>query len=202
MLPPGSKLEVVLPDGTSRKFTGVIYEGTVYWFFTATSPRTYISERRWTDSVLRQLQIEEPLSGELVCENGYNLTFGIDGQLAFVQYSGADGDPPYLVAAALNPIAESHNFVVTNELTAIDGSNCLSFVEFESIARHFMETGKNSPSHKWNDAWMSSHHSGLTWRHIHSVYRSLWSHSNKNFVWQNGTVRGVEEFRSVLHYTL
>jgi len=101
---------------------------------------------------LRQLQGEESLSGELVGDNGYKLTFGIDGQLAFAQYSSTDGDPPYLVANAVKPMAESHDFLVTNELTEIDGNNCLSFDEFEAIVRHFMETGQNSPINQWNDA--------------------------------------------------
>lgn len=101
---------------------------------------------------LRQLQSEEPLTGELVGENAYKLTFSIDGQLAFAQYSSTDGNPPYLVASALNPLAESHDFVISNELTEMDGNDCLSFDELESIVRHFMETGQNSPSTQWHDA--------------------------------------------------
>ncbi|RTL35117.1 MAG: hypothetical protein EKK48_29950 [Candidatus Melainabacteria bacterium] len=102
---------------------------------------------------LHQLQKAEPASGELVGENGFKLTFGIDGSLAFAQYSSTDGEPPYLVAQAEKPtVEETHDFIVSGEATEIDGKACLPFDLFETIASHFLTTGKNSPSVNWVDA--------------------------------------------------
>lgn len=104
-------------------------------------------------SFLRHLQTKEPSAGELIGENGYKLTIGIDGQIAFAQYSRVNGDPPYMVAQARTIVSEkSHDFVVTGSLTEVDGKCCLPFPEFEKIACDFMETGQRSPSVEWEDA--------------------------------------------------
>ncbi|CAN5154424.1 hypothetical protein BH11CYA1_BH11CYA1_07270 [soil metagenome] len=104
-------------------------------------------------SFLRQLQSEEPSAGELVGENGYKLTVGIDGQVAFVQYSNTNGDPPYLVAQARTIVTKKkHDFIVTGSPTEVDGKCCLPFSEFEKVVCDFMETGQKSPFVEWADA--------------------------------------------------
>ena len=114
--------------------------------------RTFQTTNELT-SFLRQLQTEEPSAGELVCENGYKLTVGIDGHLAFAQYSNINGDPPYMVAQARTRISEkSHDFIVTGSPTEVDGKSCLPFSEFENVVCYFMETGLKSPSVAWEDS--------------------------------------------------
>lgn len=114
--------------------------------------RTFQTTNELT-SFLRQLQTEEPSAGELVGENGYKLTVGIDGQIAFVQYSSITGDPPYMVAHARNMVSEkSHDFIVTGSPTEVDGKCCLPFSEFENVVCYFMETGQKCPSVEWEDA--------------------------------------------------
>lgn len=114
--------------------------------------RTFQSTNELT-SFLRQLQTEEPSAGELIGENGYKLTVGIDGDIAFAQYSSINGDPPYMVAHASNIVSQkSHDFIVTGSPTEIDGECCLPFSEFEKVVCDFMETGQRSPSVEWGDA--------------------------------------------------
>lgn len=114
--------------------------------------RTFQSTNELT-SFLRQLQTEEPSAGELIGENGYKLTVGIDGDIAFAQYSSINGDPPYLVAQTRTIVNEkSHDFIVTGSSTEVDGKSCLPFSEFEKVVCDFMETGQKSPSVEWDDA--------------------------------------------------
>ncbi len=102
---------------------------------------------------LRQLKSEEPSAGELIGNNGFKLTVGIDNAIAFAQYSSTDGEPPYLVALTNKPtISECHEFMVTGTPTEVDGKCCLPFEEFEKVVIDFMQTGSRSALVQWEDA--------------------------------------------------
>lgn len=94
----------------------------------------------------------EPVAGELTHDNGFMLTMGLDGDLAFAQFSNAEGDPPCLVALPPTKIVEtSHNFIVTNSATEVRGKYCLAHSVFFEVVSHFVETGEGSPSVTWKE---------------------------------------------------
>ena len=97
-------------------------------------------------------QFDEPMAGELTHPNGFMLTICTDGELATVQFSNTDGEPPYLVALSPLQIVEgSHIFIVTTSDTEIDSKHCLSRTVFEDIACYFLETGERSPAVAWEE---------------------------------------------------
>lgn len=97
-------------------------------------------------------EITEPIAGELIHDNGYMLMIGIDGSLAFVQYSPATHDVPYLIALAPEKVvADFHDFIVTNEATEIDGKFCLPLSVFKEIVSHFLQTGQQSTKVQWEE---------------------------------------------------
>lgn len=102
---------------------------------------------------LRQFRTEEFASAELLADNGFRLTIGIDGDITFVQFSSEDGYPPYSMAISPTVVVEGmHIFLVTNEGTEMYGRHCLAFPVFEEVVRHFVETGEKTPAIQWEDA--------------------------------------------------
>lgn len=102
---------------------------------------------------LRQFKTEEFASAELRGENGYRLVIGINGEVAFAEYSSQDGEPPYLVAVSPTAVIKgTHIFLVTNEGTEIDGRHCLAFPVFAEVVRRFIETGERAEIVEWEDA--------------------------------------------------
>lgn len=102
---------------------------------------------------LRQCKTEEFASAELLGENGFRLVIGIDGDLAFAEYSSQDDEPPYLIALSPTVVVDGmHIFLVTNEGTEIHGRHCLAFPVFEEVVRHFIETGERTATVEWEDA--------------------------------------------------
>src|SRR5215470_17783591 len=56
--------------------------------------------------VLDGLRAREPFFAELLGENGYQLLIGIGGTVGCAQFSRSDGEPPYLVAVAPDPVPD------------------------------------------------------------------------------------------------
>jgi hypothetical protein len=103
--------------------------------------------------ILGQLQHLDPFVLQLEGENGFNLTVGIGGPVAFIQHSSNDGNPPYLVAvtrdAREHPNNGEHIFFCGGQDTPIRSSQCVPFECLQSTACHFLETGSRSKEVDW-----------------------------------------------------
>jgi hypothetical protein len=103
--------------------------------------------------LLDSLRTRSPFLAELIGANGYILVVGIGGPVGCVQYSRSDGDPPYLVAVAPNPIAEDEyiDFLIGNTPTPIPVRHIFPFEKVKEIARYFQETGARSATVSWEE---------------------------------------------------
>ena len=111
---------------------------------TALSGTTSVSD------LFASLEGRDPFIFELRSEAGYTLTTGFGGSLGFVQYSAADGEPPYAVALADAPTpSESKYFVAGGQQTEIPGRFCLPIKRVEAIVAEIMVTGVRSRSVAW-----------------------------------------------------
>jgi hypothetical protein len=95
-----------------------------------------------------------PFTFELFGENGFMLTFGIEGEHGNAQYSPADGSLPYLMA--VDPDTSRLNlgdmdFIVGGTLTPIDGRYRVPADKIMRIVRHFLETGERSSEIEWEE---------------------------------------------------
>jgi hypothetical protein len=89
----------------------------------------------------------DPFVFELCCEEGYRLTNGCGSILACVQYSAADGLPPYMFAVADTPYtAEPKCFFAGGQPTEIPARFCIPIQHMERIVEEFIATGQRSPS--------------------------------------------------------
>lgn len=90
---------------------------------------------------------------ELIGANGYILVVGIGGPVGCVQYSHSDGNPPYLVAVAPNPIAEDEyiEFLTGNTPTPIPARHILPFEKVKEVVKYFHETGTRSAAVSWEE---------------------------------------------------
>ena len=105
--------------------------------------------------LLNDRRNEAPFIAEFSGENGYEIKFGIGGDVSFVQFCRNDGVPPYLVAVPPQPhIASGYvEFLTANTPTPIPARNILRFDELKQIALHFLETGKRSGAFLWDSIW-------------------------------------------------
>ena len=93
-----------------------------------------------------------PFIFELRNQAGYRLTIGFGGTLGCVQYSAADGTPPYLVA-----VADTQSGVEPGYLSAggqqaeIPGRFCLPIERVVDIVAEFVATGARSLSVAWEE---------------------------------------------------
>lgn len=91
-----------------------------------------------------------PFVGELLADNGFQITFGI-GSLCVAQHSRADGSPPYLMAVSPRPPMQRGclTFLAAGTPTPFAARYIISFDELEQIALHFLQTGERSPTVAW-----------------------------------------------------
>lgn len=91
-----------------------------------------------------------PFVAELVADNGFQITFGI-GALCAVQYSRADGFPPYLMAVSPSPPMKRGcmEFLAAGTPTPFAARYIVSFDELKEIAMHFLQTGEKSRRVSW-----------------------------------------------------
>lgn len=98
------------------------------------------------------LDQQSEMTGHLVCENGFALTIGIDGEIGFVHYMREDGDPPFFMALSPKIILEgSHDFIMTGAPSEILGKYCLPTELFKKVVIDFLETGSMSDSVQWEE---------------------------------------------------
>ena len=98
-------------------------------------------------------QLKENNSGVLSHPNGFMLTVLLDGDLATVQYSDVESEPPYLMALSpVEIVSDSHVFYIqSSHHTEMAGKFCLSFSVFESIISHFFCTGERISTINWEE---------------------------------------------------
>lgn len=106
--------------------------------------------------VLESLQHREPFILELEGVNGIRLIAGIGGPVGCIQFSTADGEPPYLVAVGKvsGPSVQKGGaeFLCGGTLTPVPDARCLPFSVLKSVASYFAETGGRSPEVDWEEA--------------------------------------------------
>ena len=113
------------------------------------------NDRRSIVALLDELRhIGPPFMFQLVGDNAFNLTVGIDRDFGCVQYSANDGSPPYLMATATaegDSNQRDMEFLVGDTLTPIDGRYRLSFNIVMEIVADFVTTGKRSNNVSWRE---------------------------------------------------
>src|SRR5262249_16874408 len=112
-----------------------------------------ITDTEQLSRVLDSLRSRKPFLAQLFGDNGYNLMVGIGGTIGCVQHSRSDGNSPYLVAAAPNPIAEEGDIVFWggNTATPVSKRYILPFEKVKEIAGYFLETGARSAKVHWEE---------------------------------------------------
>jgi hypothetical protein len=103
--------------------------------------------------LLDALRHREPFVFELVDDAGNALTIGLGAEIGFVQHSGNDGNPPYLMALDdTAPDDEGFNeFLVSGTPTPIPKKYCLPIKIIEIIAAEFVATGARSLAVAWDE---------------------------------------------------
>ena len=103
--------------------------------------------------VLDGLRTREPFFAELLGENGYMLLIGIGGTSGCAQFSRSDGEPPYLMAVAPDPIPEHKQveFLCGNTPTPVPSRYILPFDKIKDIASQFRRTGRRSTDVSWEE---------------------------------------------------
>jgi len=101
--------------------------------------------------LLDDLRSREPFVAELRSDNGYVLSMGIGYRVGYVQYSSADGEPPYLeaIAAAPTHLKRMPTFLCGGTPSPVPRRAVLPFEEAQKIAMYFLRTGQRSPAVSW-----------------------------------------------------
>jgi len=90
---------------------------------------------------------------ELCGSNGLRLLIGLANERAVVQFSSADGEPPYLMALDKNGAAEDGfiEFLVNDTPTPIPRRFCLPVETVRMIAIEFVSDGTQSSLVNWEE---------------------------------------------------
>jgi hypothetical protein len=110
-----------------------------------------INEKSRLLELLYQLQGASPFFCEFLGQNGYKILVGIGGPRGCVQYSGIDGQPPYLMAVSqdLEPSNEYFDFLISDTASPVPSRYCPPFDTVKDIAAYFQMTGERSPAVSW-----------------------------------------------------
>jgi hypothetical protein len=94
-----------------------------------------------------------PFFAELVEEDGHKLLIGLGGAVGCVQFSSANGRPPYLMALAAHPNIgrEAAEFLCGGTATPVSIRYILPFEDIERIAIEFLQTGQRSSRISWEE---------------------------------------------------
>ena len=113
---------------------------------------TTLNDGTAVSDLLASLAGRDPFIFELQNQEGYRLTIGFGGTLGCVQYSAADGTPPYMVVVADAPSpVESRYFSAGGQETEILGRFCLPIGRVVDIVAEFVATGARSLSVAWEE---------------------------------------------------
>lgn len=104
-------------------------------------------------AVLRSGSLREPFLCELTTNSETRLTLGIGPGEGCVQYSSADGEPPYLMARSAKelPAGEEMEFLAGGTLTPISGRFRIPMELIEETAARFLATGERSENVEWEE---------------------------------------------------
>jgi len=97
-------------------------------------------------ALLRALQAREPFISALDAEGG-TLLVGIGREQGFVQFSPAEGGPPYQISKSdTDQRTDSYlDLLCGSTPTPIPTRNCLPWPVVEAIVTHFIENGGSIP---------------------------------------------------------
>ncbi len=115
------------------------------------APQVVLTSGEEVAKLLNDMRKREPFMCELVGENGYKLGIGIGADVGCVQFSRADGVPPYLMAESHTKSSEEHSFMMSGTPTPVDGKFCLPRAAVIDIAGFFVETGQKSSKTTWEE---------------------------------------------------
>lgn len=112
-----------------------------------------LSQPEEVPALFSRLQGRAPFMFELTGENGYKLLIGRGDECGCVQFSPADGTPPYLMAVAENPAEpdELVEFLAGGTLTPIPQRFCLKLSLIEALAIQFVRDGTRSEIVSWEE---------------------------------------------------
>jgi len=111
---------------------------------------TVIADCGAMDSLIHALRTREPFLAELVGDGGHTLLLGLGSADGCVQFSSADGQPPYLMVLRDKPVPEGEQeFVIGNTPTPIPKRFCLPMREVARIAAAFVRTGERPSTVEW-----------------------------------------------------
>lgn len=127
-------------------------------FFDRQDPGNPMNGRAINDSmalldVLKNVRDRPPFFAELIGDNGYKLLLGLAAAEGCVQFSAADGSPPYLMAVAPRAAESSGeiSFLIGDTMSPVPKRYCLSLNQVVRIAAAFVETGIRSADVLWEE---------------------------------------------------
>lgn len=115
--------------------------------------KIFLQDKKSLEKFLQTLQQRDAFIFDLIGDNGFKLGIGLDKNIGCVQFSPANGMPPYLMAIG-NPNAPEnidHEFVMGGTATPVQGRYLLPFESVKDIACYFVETGDRSPAVNWDE---------------------------------------------------
>lgn len=89
---------------------------------------------------------------QLVGDNGFTLTVGVEDDTGCVQHAPSDGTPPYLMAVGSTEMEQNGGdmeFVVGGTATPIDRRYRLAFSTIKEIVVEFVQSGNRSSKVEW-----------------------------------------------------
>jgi len=112
-----------------------------------------IDQQTDLEELLEESQQKRPFLLELEGENGFKLIIGIGGPLGCVQFSAANGNPPYLMAATKSTQEEELDveFLAGGTPTPIPMHRCFPFEMVKKLVFRFFEHGDRSPEVQWEE---------------------------------------------------
>ena len=115
--------------------------------------RAVVRNRRELDATLARLmdsgESESPVLVRIECE-GHEATVGLGVETAFVQFAGAGGEPPYMVAVGDASAVGDVTFVLDGEHdTEVAASQVVPAKVAIDLVREFVQTGKRPATVEW-----------------------------------------------------
>lgn len=102
---------------------------------------------------LDNLTHRQPFFAELAAENRCTLLIGIGGTIGCVQYSGPDGNPPYMMALGTTKDQNQGyvEFLTADTGTPVPKRYCIALDQVKNAASYFFETGNRTPELTWEE---------------------------------------------------
>jgi hypothetical protein len=102
---------------------------------------------------LGDVRARPPFFAELLGDNGFKLLLGVGMPEGCVQFSAADGSPPYFMAIA--PSADDRDgtveFLLGDTPSPVPRRYCLAYEDALDIAATFVPTGQRKSDVRWEE---------------------------------------------------